>query len=164
MRIGLGITLILALFSSRASGQQLAHCTEAARFLADTLGMAVQSDPDTIDDWRTAKRQPACRVTSAGLTTRSLAEEARRFYERVRQAGWSRTPDPHDAPREASLRFRNDGSDCLFNVYEGALLLTNAEREVSAARVPATGEQRYNVFVVCLPALPAAVRKGDARR
>jgi hypothetical protein len=145
-----------ALASGPDSGQR-SHCTEAERFLVAT-GLAARTDPDTLDDWRTAKRHPACRVTAAGLTTLSLADEAQRFYDRVRQDGWTRTPDPRDAPRESSLRFRKAGSDCLFNVYEGALLLTEAEREVSSARAPSAGERRYNIFVVCLPAMPAAVR------
>ncbi|NIP94515.1 MAG: hypothetical protein GWO24_14160, partial [Akkermansiaceae bacterium] len=49
------------------------------------------------------------------------------FYDQLREAGWLRTPEPRDAPGEASLRFRKDGSDCLFNFYSGGLLGTDAE-------------------------------------
>ena len=149
------LTLALTFLAGPLNGQQPALCAEAARFLAEEAGMATKVDADTIDDWRTGKRLAGCRVTAAGLTRAGLANEAIRFFERVRAADWTRTPDPHDAPRESSMRFRKAGSDCLFNVYEGALLLTAAEREVSAARVPAVGETRYNVFVMCLPELPA---------
>jgi hypothetical protein len=158
MRLALAFTLCLSLFGLRLHAQQLRLCTEAERFLADELRMAVKTEPDAIDDWRTGERQAGCRVTAAGLTRIGLASEAIRFYERVRAAGWSRTPDPRDSPAESSLRFRKGGSDCLFNLYEGLLLLTDAERQVAAARVPAVGESRYGVFVICLPALPARPR------
>ncbi len=149
---------LLSLFGARLQAQQLQLCAEAARFLSEQLELAVKTDPDTISDFRTARKHAACRVTAAGLTNIGLAREAVRFYERVREAGWLRTPDPWDSPRESSLRFRKDGSDCLFNLYEGALLLTEAERQVRAARVPAAGQSRYGVFAMCVPALPAAPR------
>ena len=57
--------------------------------------------------------------------------------ERLRAAGWTRTPDPMDAPNEASLRFRRDGADCLFNVYEVPRLYTEAEFRVNEAVTPA---------------------------
>ena len=141
--------------TSAVHGQQVRLCAEAERFLSGELQMAVKTEPDTISDFRTGGKHAGCKVTAAGLTSIGLADEAVRFYERVRQAGWSRTPDPWDSPRESSLRFRKGGSDCLFNLYEGALLLTEAERQVIIARVPAAGQTRYGVFVMCVPVLPA---------
>jgi hypothetical protein len=140
------------------AARQLSHCADAARFLEKEIGLSVVTEPDTIDDWRTGKRQPGCRVTASGLTDGRVADAAVRFYERVRQAGWVRTPDPRDSPNEASLRFRMGSSDCLFNVYEGVLLMTEAERKVSAITVPTPGRSRYGVFVMCTAALPAAPR------
>jgi len=141
------------------SGQEEIHCREAHRFLVETVGMAARTESDTIDDWRTHHTVAGCRVTAAGVTTRTPQAEAERFYETVRSAGWTRTPDPRDAPNEASLRFRWDGSDCLFNFYTGGLLGTEAELAVDAERVPGAGESRYNVLVLCMPAMEAA---GDA--
>jgi hypothetical protein len=163
MRLSLAIALALSLLSLRLHGQQLAHCTEAERFLAEDRRMAVKTEPDTIDDWRTGTRQAGCRITAAGLTDIGLASEVSRFYQRLQESGWTRTPDPRDAPRESSVRFRKAGSDCLFNLYEGALLLTDAEREVSSARIPAAGQSRYGVFVFCMTALPSKPRE-DGRR
>jgi hypothetical protein len=150
-------TVVLALCPSVTVGQ-VSHCTEAARFLGTERGMAIVTESDTIDDWRTDKRQPGCRVTSAGLTQNSLAEEAVRFYEHVRRDGWTRTPDPRDSPGESSLRFRKRERDCLFNVYGSALLGTDAERKVETATSPRPGESRYYVFVQCMPAQPAKPR------
>jgi len=148
----------LAVTPALLAARQVSHCEEAARFLEKDMGLVVVTEPDTLDDWRTGKRQPGCRVTASGLTETRVAVEAIRFYEQVRQAGWTRTPDPRDSPNEASLRFRKGGSDCLFNVYEGVLLMTEAERKVSAATVPTPGRVRYGVFVMCMAALPAAPR------
>jgi tetratricopeptide (TPR) repeat protein len=142
-----------------AAAHQISHCAEAARFLEEGRGMAIVTEPDTIDDWRTARRQPGCRVTASGLTEKSIADEAVHFYERVRSAGWTRTPDPRDAPGEASLRFRKNDSDCLFNVYQGLLLMTEAELKVSAAPVRSTGATRYGVLVMCIAAQPASPRR-----
>lgn len=118
--------------------------------------MSTVVEPDTIDDWRTDRFVPGCRITAAGLTNRSLRGEAQRFYDVLRAASWVRTPDPRDAPGEASLRFRHDGVDCLFNVYSGGLLNTDAELAVDDERVPGPGELRYNVLVLCTPAAEAA--------
>ena len=85
------------------------------------------------------------------------------FYERVRAVGWVRTPDPYDAPSEASLRFRMGKADCLFNVYGDAMLMTDAEDRVDLARVLAPGEKRYHVYVMCLPVMPAAPREEPSR-
>lgn len=141
-----------------AQGQDEERCIPAEQFLVGDLGMKAQIDADTIDDWRTQQHVPGCRVTAAGLTRLDMEAEAGRFYERLRAAGWTRTPDPRDAPAEASLRFRMGETDCLFNFYEGILLFTEAELEVSTAMVPGPGEARYNVLVMCKPAMDAAPR------
>ena len=88
------------------------HCTAAAKFLRGELHMQALVDQDTVDDWRTGKKTPGCRITSVGATDIGVNKEAVRFYERVRAAGWTRTPDPIDAPNEGALRFRWEGSDC----------------------------------------------------
>jgi|SRR5687767_13809754 len=154
----LASALALAAVPSLAAGQ-VSHCSEAARFLREDRRMSILTEPDTIDDWRTGKKQPGCRVTAAAITQASIAEEAVRFYEHVRRAGWSRTPDPRDSPGESSLRFRMRESDCLFNLYENALLGTQAERTVGVAAEPRPGTSRYYVFVQCMTALPAAPRR-----
>lgn len=139
-------------------GPQTGLCAEAERFLADEVGMATVAEADTIDDWRRDARTQGCRVTAAGLTRRQLRDEARAFFQRLRGAGWSRTPDPRDAPNEASLRFRRTGADCLFSFYSGGLLGTDAEAAVDDAAVPGPGERRFNFLVMCVPAAPAAPR------
>lgn len=136
---------------------QPSPCGGAAAFAA-TLSLRAIVDPDTLDDWRTRQRTPGCRVTAAGLTDIGIAREAVRFYERVRAAGWVRTPDPMDSPNESSLRFRRDDADCLFNVYAGPLLDTDAENTVSTAFTPRPGELVYHVLALCVPARPAAPR------
>src|SRR5690606_11614855 len=99
-----------------------------------------------------------CRVTAAGLTPNTPGTEAGLFYEAIRADGWTRTPDPQDAPNEASLRFRMEGSDCLFNFYVTGMLGTEAEAIVSEARVPTTQLDRYYVLALCMPAMEAAPR------
>lgn len=144
-----------------AAAAQVELCNEAERFVVDEIGMVAVSEPDTIDDWRTKAMVPGCRVTAAGVTRRGPGAEATRFYERVREAGWLRTPDPRDAPNEASLRFRRNDVDCLFNFYTSTSALnTDAEWEVNDAVVPGPGERRFNFLVMCTPAAPAAPRGG----
>jgi len=135
-----------------------ALCTAAAQFLRNEQHMVAEVGPDTIDDWRTRKRIAGCRITAAGGTTLGVSGEAVRLYERLRAARWVRTPDPRDAPNEASLRFRWEQSDCLFNVNAEAMLNTDAEARVNEALVLKPGEVRYQVFVMCLPAQAAAPR------
>ncbi len=141
--------------SSSAAPADTADCIAAARFLRDDRRMAAVVERDTIDDWRTGKRVAGCRITAAGSSDIGVAREAVRFYERLRAAEWTRTPDPADAPSEASMRFRKSGSDCLFNVNGLALLNTAAEATVSEAVQPRAGESRYYLFVMCMPAMPA---------
>ncbi|HXV87243.1 MAG TPA: hypothetical protein VD793_11110 [Gemmatimonadales bacterium] len=142
--------------SRPVAAQELERCGPVERFLVEQAGMIARTTPDTLDDWRTRRRLPGCRITAAALTSRAARDEAALFYERLRAAGWSRTPDPRDAPNEASLRFRLGRTDCLFNFYPGGLLGTEAELEVNNAVVPSDGRQRYNVLVLCVAALDAA--------
>ncbi|MCA1791283.1 MAG: hypothetical protein LC667_15955, partial [Thioalkalivibrio sp.] len=65
-------------------------------------------------------------------------------------------PDPRDAPNESSLRFRKEGSDCLFNFYVLGMLGTEAEGIVSEQRVPTAQLDRYYVLAMCMPAMEAA--------
>lgn len=133
-------------------------CTAADAFLRDDRRMATVVEADTIDDWRTRKRVVGCRISAAGGTPRGVQAEAVSFYERVRAIGWVRTPDPRDAPNEGSLRFRSGSVDCLFNVYGPAMLNTDAEMVAEDRRPLAAGETRYHVYVMCMPAMPAAPR------
>jgi hypothetical protein len=118
--------------------------------------MAAEVERDTLDDWRTKKRQPVCRVTAAGVTSHTVREAAIQFYDRIRAVGWVRSPDAMDAPNEASFRFRTRGNDCLFNIYQDAVLFTEAELRVGEQRVPKAGETRLGVLVQCMAAMPAA--------
>ena len=150
--------ILLAASAAPAAAQERERCIPAERFLSEEMGFVVLTEPDTIDDWRTRQRVPGCRVTAARIATRSLGAEAEAFYETLRQSGWTRTPDPRDAPNESSLRFRLEQTDCLFNVYAGPIMGTPAELEVSTAVVPGPGERRFNMLVQCMPAMTAAPR------
>lgn len=134
-------------------------CAAADQFLRTDRRMATVVEADTIDDWRTRQRLVGCRLSAAGGTTRGVQAEAVGFFERVRASGWVRTPEPRDAPNEGSLRFRHDGADCLFNVYGDAMRMTDAEAQAGERRPLAPGEARYHVYVMCLPAMPAAARE-----
>lgn len=152
-------TLLACSSTSVAAQQDL--CLEAERFTRDVMAMQVITEPDTIDDWRTQAMVPGCRVTAAGATRSASSEVARGFYEVLAESGWNRTPDPQDAPAEASLRYRRNGADCLFNYYDSATSLnTDAELDVMDAVHLALGERIYNFLVLCTPAAPAAPR-GD---
>ncbi len=124
--------------------------------------MVAEVGPDTINDWRTGQRLVGCRITAAGAASGSVQQAAVQLYDALRAAAWTRTPDPRDAPNEASLRFRHDRSDCLFNVNADAMLLTDAETRVNEALVLPRGHTRYQVFVMCLPAMPAKPREPAA--
>ncbi len=138
-----------------AEAQDVARCSDARDFVV-AHGMAAEVERDTLDDWRTKKRQLVCRVTAAGVTSRSVRDAAIQFYDSVRANGWVRSPDPMDSPNEASFRFRRKGNDCLFNFYQDAVLFTDAELRVGDQRVPGAGEIRYGVLVQCMAAMPAA--------
>ena len=147
------------LLSTIAVPQDSTRCAIAERFLRDTQRMTTTIDADTVDDWRSGKRIEGCRVTAAGSSDVDIGQEAARLYVRVRAEGWVRTPDPRDAPNESSLRFRREDTDCLFSLYQGALLNTESEGKVTASHIARSGEQtRYQVLVQCIPALPAAPR------
>ena len=140
----------------QAEAQEELHCREAHRFLVEDAGMAAVTDPEVWNDWRTRQQLPGCRVTAAGLTPNTPGTESGLFFEKVRAAGWTRTPDPRDAPNESSLRFRKEGSDCLFNFYVLGMLGTEAEGIVSDERVPTAQLDRYYVLAMCMPAMEAA--------
>ena len=134
------------------------HCAAAAQFLRVERHMIAEVEVDTIDDWRTQKKVPGCRITAAGGTEIGVGREAVRFYELLRAAKWVRTPEPRDSPNEGSLRFRWEQADCLFNINAEALLGTDAEQRVNdTLQVPA-GQTRYQIFVMCMPAMPAVPR------
>jgi hypothetical protein len=151
----LAAVMAAAAITARLNAQDLARCRAAERFLVEQAGMTAVSSPDTLADWRTRKTVAGCRVTAAALTSRTLAAEAATFYHRLRSAGWTRTPDPRDAPNESSLRFRLGETDCLFSFYSGTTLATREEIQVNNAMVPRPGEARYNLLVVCVPAMDA---------
>ncbi|MCC6244269.1 MAG: hypothetical protein IT353_15605 [Gemmatimonadaceae bacterium] len=146
---------LLALLGAAAAPVDSTHCIAAAAFLRSDRKMVAEISDDTLNDWRTGKRVAGCRITAAGTTDISVQGEAIRFYEAIRAARWVRTPDPRDAPNEASLRFRWEQSDCLFNINAEALLFTDAETRVNEALVLKPGATRYHLYVICLPAMPA---------
>jgi hypothetical protein len=146
---------MLTLLSVPSSPVDTTHCVAAATFLRTDRRMIAEIERDTVDDWRTGKRLAGCRITAAGATEIGVPKEAARLYERLRAVGFTRTPDPRDSPNEGSLRFRMEQADCLFNVNGEAMLFTDAESRVNdALRVPSNAI-RYQVFVMCIPALPA---------
>jgi len=159
--LGSALALVALIGLPSAAVGQVDLCMEAERFLRDTMQMQALSEPDTIDDWRTQAMVPGCRVTAAGGTTRSSVEVARSFYEVLAQSGWTRSPDPRDAPNEASLRYRRLGADCLFTFYDRMTSLnTEAEFTVSDAVHLEPGEHFFHFLVMCTPAAPAAPRGG----
>ncbi len=143
------------------AASQTRLCVEADRFLRDAMGMQTLIEPDTIDDWRTQAMVPGCRVTAAGGSPRAPVFIAREFFDVLGDSGWERTPDPRDAPNEASIRFRRGGADCLFTFYDRSVALgTDAEFAVSDAVDLERGESLYYFLVMCTPAAPAAPRGG----
>ncbi len=157
------LSILFALTAATASAPaDSAHCTRAAAFLRGTQHMVAEIETDTFDDWRTHKRVPGCRITAAGASDLTVRNEAVRLYERLRAAGYTRTPEPRDSPNEASLRFRMSQSDCLFHVNTEAMLGTDAEGRVNDLVKVAPGMTRYQVFVMCMPAMPAADRSDSS--
>jgi hypothetical protein len=157
-----GVTLFLAgglVLTPEGVSAQEELCESAERFLVETMGMIAVSEPDTIDDWRTKQMVPGCRVTAAFASRQAPTAIVRDFYQVLDESEWVRTPDPRDAPNEASLRYRRDGADCLFNFYDNSMSLnTDAEMYVSDAVHKGPGEDLYNFLVMCTPAMPAAPR------
>ncbi|HBU57205.1 MAG TPA: hypothetical protein DEB33_05575, partial [Gemmatimonadetes bacterium] len=113
----LAASLIIIAGHVPLAGQE-ALCEGAERFLQETMFMIALSESDTIDDWRTQAKVPGCRVTAAGSSSLPSAEVARGFYQIIAESGWSRTPDPRDAPNEASLRFCRGSGGCFFKYYD----------------------------------------------
>jgi len=150
--------LISVVLHVAAPPRDTLHCAAAAAFLRGDRHMIAAVDVDTINDWRTGMLVRGCRITAAGATDVTVQAEAIRFYERLRAAKWTRTPEPRDSPNEASLRFRWEASDCLFNVNAQALLNTDAEMRVNEKLLLAPTQTRYQVFVMCMPAMKAAPR------
>lgn len=153
------LSTLLALAAPGPASGQTELCLEAERFVREVMEMAAVSEPDTIDDWRTKRMVPGCRVTAAGASRLPPSAIVEEFYAAVEEAGWTRTPDPRDAPNEASLRYRRAGADCLFNYYDSSMTLaTEAELVVSEALPMQPGESLYHFLVLCTPAAPAAPR------
>lgn len=163
MRFCASFFLILA-FIGRCNGEpplafeEEEYCLDARDYLSGEFGNLVRVDPDTIDDWRTRQMVLGCRVYASEATELDMAATAQRFYDRVMSAGWTRTPNPRDMPNEAAIRLRMDDADCLFHVYNGPLIGTPSEIEVSSSVETQPGEQRYNVLVQCMQATEAAPR------
>lgn len=141
---------------------QVELCLEAERFLRGEMEMQAITEPDTIDDWRTGRMVPGCRITAAGGTTWDSRSVARHFFDVLPESGWVRTPDPRDAPNEASLRYRRAGADCLFTFYDQwSALGTDAEFAVSDAVPLEDDESLYHFLVMCTPEAPAKPRGDD---
>lgn len=153
------LALLTGVVLPRGVAAQVDLCVEAERFVREAAGMQALAEPDTIDDWRTRATIPGCRVTAAGATTASSSTQARAFFEALAASAWTRTPDPRDAPGEASLRYRRLGADCLFSYYDRMSALgTEAEFAVSDAVDLQPGERLFHLLVLCVPAAPAAPR------
>jgi len=119
--------------------------------------MVAETERDTMDDWRTQKILAGCRVTAAGGTQLGMSDTATLLYEQLLAAGWTRTPDPRDAPNESALRLRLDDTDCFFSVYSRNVVIgTAAEMRVNKAMMSSSEEARYNVLVQCVSAMAAA--------
>jgi len=149
------LSFALLLVSAPFAPVDSTHCVAAATFLRTDRRMIAEVEGDTVDDWRTGMRLAGCRITAAGATDVGVPKEAARLYERLRAAGFARTPEPRDSPNEGSLRFRMMQADCLFNVNSEAMLFTDAESRVNDKLVMPSNATRYQVFVMCMPALPA---------
>jgi len=155
------LAALAALLTPTGASAQVELCEAAERYVREVVGMVAISEPDTIDDWRTQAMVPGCRVTAAAAAPRPVRDVAVVFYERILGDGWVRTPDPRDAPNEASMRFRKDGADCLFNYYDNSMSLnTEAEMTVTDAVHVGPGQAVFNFLVMCTPAMPAAPRGG----
>ena len=138
------------------SPEDLRRCEALERVLTEQLEMKAEISPDSLDDWRTKRNLPACRVTAAGsMVTAAPGDENLVFYQILVAAGWERTPDPRDRPNEAAIRLRFDGTDCFFTPYFGIRLFTQAEFRVNKAYGAPEGETRFNYLAVCVEALPS---------
>lgn len=133
-------------------------CGDAQAFLNDGFGMVVELEVDSIADPRTNLRLPGCRITAAGGTAFDLGETASLLFDQLSGDGWVRTPTPRDMEARGARRLRKDGSDCLFWVYRATVdtIGSAAQVRVNRAFHPYSQDQRYNVLVQCVPALPPA--------
>lgn len=141
---------------TEAGAQDVQRCGPVQRFLTEDFGMVAETEPDTIDDWRTHKILPGCSVTAAGGMALGMAAQSALLYDQLRAAGWVRTPEPRDAPAEAALRLRLADTDCFFTPYTGIAIGTAAERRVNEAAVIGSDEGRFDLFVQCVAAMEAA--------
>jgi hypothetical protein len=139
-----------------ASAPDLARCQYAERYLTEQFGMIAETGPDTLDDWRTDRLLPACRVTAAGSSALAMGDVAQGLYEGLFATGWTRSPDPQDAPNESSFRLRQADTECLFSFYDNIVIGTPAEIRVSSALVISPGEKRFNVLAQCTPPMESA--------
>jgi hypothetical protein len=144
---------------SRAEGAaapDLGRCQYAERYLTEQFGMITETGPDTLDDWRTDRLLPACRVTAAGSTSLEMRDVAEGLYAGLFATGWTRSPDPQDAPNESSFRLRQADTECLFSFYSNIVIGTPAEIRVSTALIISPGEKRFNVLAQCTPPMESA--------
>lgn len=156
--ISMAALIVCFVSSPEAVAQDVERCEPLRSFLVETLEMEAEASPDTVNDsFRTRQSLPGCRVTAAGSALREVpGEENTMFYLSLLEAGWTRTPDPHDRPHEAAIRLRLDGTDCFFTPYHGIRLGTEAEMRVNTAFKARPGEDRYNFLAQCVEAMPAA--------
>ena len=152
----LSASLACAAAGTEAGVRDVQRCEPVQRFLTEDFGMVAETERDTMDDWRTHKVLPGCRVTAAGGTQLGMSDTAGLLYDQLLAAGWTRTPDPRDAPNESALRLRLDDTDCFFSVYSRIVIGTAAEMRVNLALTPSSEDARYNVLVQCVPAMEAA--------
>lgn len=139
--------------------EDLRRCEPLHRVMTETLTMSAETSPDTVDDWRTRRVLPGCRVTAVGSMRREVpGEENQVFYYTLMGEGWARTPEPYDRANEAAIRLRYEQTDCFFTPYQGIRLATEAEFRVNNAFVTRPGEERYSFMAQCVEALPAAPR------
>lgn len=157
------LLLVLTALLPRSAAGQVELCAEAERFVRG-VGMQALTEPDTLDDWRTGRVTPGCRVTAAGASAEATRAVARGFFQALAASEWERTPDPQDSPNEGSLRYRRFGADCLFSYYDQTSSLgTEAEFAVSDVVELGPGDRLYHILVMCVPAAPAAPRDGGWR-
>ena len=152
----LTVAIGCAAAGTESGSQDVQRCEPVHRFLTQDFGMVAETQPDTVDEWRTHKMLPGCRVTAAGGTALGMAATAELLYDQLGAAGWTRTPDPRDAPNESALRLRLGDTDCFFSVYSRIMIGTDAELRVNNAFVHNPQDARYNVLVQCVPAMAAA--------
>lgn len=154
------LLLLAAVAAEPGVAQDPRRCEPVRKFFTESFGMVAEIHPDTMDDWRTHKMLPGCSVTAAGGTSMGMSDTAELIYGQLMEDGWTRTPDPRDAPEESSLRLRLKDTDCFFSFYTMATMAigTEAERRVTMAFKPNSQDARFNSFVQCVPAMPADPR------